>query len=126
MPATADQVDRLIDAIEHLKAQRRADARTVLRALIAENADFEDAWLWMSLSVDTLDQSAICLDNALRVNPDNQQAAAALMHLRAEDLALVTRRDRYKQFRDLSVMSMWMLVVFSLCAALATFGSIYL
>ena len=79
MAATAEQLERLLDAIDHLKAERRDEARAVLRGLIAENSDFEDAWLWMSLTVDTLDQSVICLDNALRVNPANTQASAALM-----------------------------------------------
>ncbi|MBK8137417.1 MAG: hypothetical protein IPK52_16650 [Chloroflexi bacterium] len=125
MSATADQVERLMDAIEHLKADRRGDARGVLRELIAENSDFEDAWLWMSLAVDSLDQSAVCLDNALRVNPANDRAAAALLRLRAGDLILAVQRGRYKLFRDLALTSMWLLVVISLCAALATFGALY-
>lgn len=125
MSATAEQVERLMDAIEHLKTDQRAEARAVLRALIAEDSDFEDAWLWMSLSVDTLDQSAVCLDNVLRVNPNNRRAAAALLRLREGELVLAARRGRYKLFRDLSVTSMWLLVVVSLCAALATFGSYY-
>src|SRR6187402_3097569 len=98
MSATADQVERLMDAIDHLKDERRAEARAVLRALIAEDSDFEDAWLWMSLAVDTLDQSAVCLDNALRINPANGRAASALMRLREDDLALTVRRGRYKLF----------------------------
>lgn len=125
MSATAEQVERLMDAIDHLKYDRRAAARGVLRTLIAENSDFEDAWLWMSLAVETLDQSVVCLDNALRINPANPRAAAALMRLREGDLVLAVRRGRYKLFRDLSLTSMWLLVVFSLCAALATFGSYY-
>ena len=125
MSATADQIERLMDAIDHLKADRRGEARAVLRALIAEDSNFEDAWLWMSLAVETLDQSAVCLDNALRVNPDNRRAAAALMRLREGDLVLAVQRGRYKLFRDLSITSMWLLVVVSLCAALATFGAYY-
>jgi hypothetical protein len=125
MPATGEQVERLIDAIEMLKADRRAEARSALRVLITEDSDFEDAWLWMSLAVDTLDQSAVCLDNALRVNPANSRAAAALVRLREDDLILAAKRGRYKLFRDLSLTSMWLLVVVSLCAALATFGSYY-
>lgn len=121
MTATADQVDRLIDAIEHLKADRRAEARDVLRALIAEDSNFEDAWVWMSLAVETLDQSAVCLDNALRINPRNQRAAAALMHLREGDLIFAVRRGQYKLLRDLSATSMWLLVIVTLCAALSTY-----
>lgn len=97
----------------------------MLREIIAENSDFEDAWLWMSLAVDTLDQSVVCLDNALRVNPGNSRALAALLRLREGDMVLVGRRGRYKLFRDLSVTSMWLLVIISLCSALATFGALY-
>jgi len=124
MSATAEQVERLMDAIEHLKSERRAEARSMLREIIAENSDFEDAWLWMSLAVDTLDQSVVCLDNALRVNPGNSRALAALLRLREGDMVLVGRRGRYKLFRDLSVTSMWLLVIISLCSALATFGAL--
>jgi hypothetical protein len=67
----------------------------------------------------------VCLDNALRINPDNPRAAAALVRLREDDLIIAGRRGRYKLFRDLSITSMWLLVVVSLCAALATFGSYY-
>lgn len=124
MAATTEQLERLLDAIDHLKAERRDEARAVLRGLIAENSDFEDAWLWMSLTVDTLDQSVICLDNALRVNPANTQASAALMRLRADDLVLEHRRGRYKLYYDLSLISMWLLIIITLCAALATLGSV--
>ena len=89
------------------------------------DSDFEDAWLWMSLAVDSLDQSAVCLDNALRVNPANDRAATALLRLRAGDLVLAVQRGRYKLFRDLTLTSMWLLVVLSLCAALATYGALY-
>lgn len=125
MTATPEQVERLFDAIEYLKADRREEARQLLRSVIAENSDFEDAWLWMSLAVDTRDQTVICLDNALRINPDNERAALALNFLRAGDLVLAERRGRYRLFRDLSLMSMWLLVVVSLCGMLVTFGFAY-
>ncbi|NOG50305.1 MAG: hypothetical protein HND48_13420 [Chloroflexi bacterium] len=83
MTATAEDIECLLDAIEHLKANERAEARAILRGVIQSNSDFEDAWLWMSLAVDTLDQSAVCLDNALRINPGNardRSAHAAARH----------------------------------------------
>lgn len=38
------KIDRLLDAIELVKADNRAEARPILRELIQENSDFEDAW----------------------------------------------------------------------------------
>ena len=55
----------------------------------------------------------------------SDRAAAALLRLRAGDLILAVQRGRYKLFRDLALTSMWLLVVISLCAALATFGALY-
>jgi hypothetical protein len=41
------KIDRLLDAIELLKIERRAEARQLLRELIQEDGNFEDAWLWI-------------------------------------------------------------------------------
>jgi hypothetical protein len=49
-----ERIDKLLDAIELVKANRRSEARHVLRDLIREDNDFEDAWLWMSVAVDSL------------------------------------------------------------------------
>ncbi|MBK9123204.1 MAG: hypothetical protein IPM16_08800 [Chloroflexi bacterium] len=124
MTATAEEIERLLDAIELLKANQRAEARAILRGVIQSNSDFEDAWLWMSLAVDTLDQSAVCLDNALRINPGNNRALEALMRLRATDIVAAERRGRLKLYRDLAAVTLWLLVVVSLCAALTTLGMV--
>ena len=62
-----------------MKANQRDEARALLRDLISEDSDFEEAWLWLSVAVELLDQSSLCLDNVLRVNPENLQAAGALI-----------------------------------------------
>ena len=117
--ATADsRVDRLLDAIELVKEDRRDEARALLRSLIAEDADFEDAWLWLSVAVDSLDQSSVCLDNVLRVNPRNMQAAGALYRIRMPEMAMQKRRSRLRLYRDVTLGSMWALVLFSLYAML--------
>jgi predicted Zn-dependent protease len=54
-----NKIDRLLDAIELVKADRRETAQPILRDLISEDSDFEDAWLWMSLVVENLDQSIL-------------------------------------------------------------------
>lgn len=112
------RVDRLLDAIELIKADRRDEARVLLRTLVNEDGDFEDAWLWLSVVVESLDQSSVCLDNVLRVNPRNAEAAGALYRIRMPEIAMDKRRNRLRLYRDLALGSMWVLVLFLLYAML--------
>jgi hypothetical protein len=118
------RIDRLLDAIELVKANRRAAARHLLRDLIREDNNFEDAWLWMSVAVDSLDQSSICLDNVLRVNPKNIEAAGALYRIRIPEMQMQKRRTRLRLYRDLALTSMWMVIALALAAAFTTFASL--
>lgn len=117
----AERIDRLLDAIELVKADRRQEAFPLLRQLIREDSDFEDAWLWMSVAVDSLDQASICLDNVLRVNPANAEAAGALYRIRGPELLMQKRRTRLRFYRDLAMISMWLLVISLLYAMLLAF-----
>jgi hypothetical protein len=119
--APPNRVDRLLDAVELVKADQREEARRLLRELIQEDGDFEDAWLWMSVAVDTLDQSSLCLDNVLRVNPNNMEAAGALYRLRESYIIVEKRRARLKVARDVSLMVMWLLIVSILFGVLGTY-----
>jgi hypothetical protein len=114
------RIDRLIDAIELVKTDKREEARAILRDLIREDANFEDAWLWMSVAVDSLDQASICLDNALRINPKNYAAAGALYHLRIPQLEMEQRRSRLRMVRDISLTLMWVLVLFVLFSGMCS------
>lgn len=115
-----DKIDRLLDAIELVKADQRTEALPILRTLIREDSNFEDAWLWMSLAVDEIDQSIICLDNVLRINPDNIRASTALYHLQEADAVAERKRDQLRRYRDLSTMALWILILVLLFASLAT------
>lgn len=110
----AARIDRLLDAIELLKEERREEAIQILRDLIHEDSDFEEAWLWMSVAVDSLDQSSLCLDNVLRVNPENIQAAGALHRIREPEMLHEKRRSRLIRNRDLAWSLMWALTIFFL------------
>jgi hypothetical protein len=107
----AARIDRLMDAIDLIKADKREQARAMLHDLIHENADFEDAWLWMSVAVDSLDQSAVCLDNVLRINPHNSGAAGALYRLRYSEMESERTRARLRFYRDLASSLFWLLVM---------------
>jgi hypothetical protein len=119
--AAAERIDRLMDAIDLLKEDRRREAIAILRQLIREDNDFEDAWLWMSVAVDSLDQSSICLDNVLRVNPGHSEAAGALHRIRGPEMLMEKRRGRIRMYRDMAMIGMWMLVFTLLYAMLFTF-----
>jgi tetratricopeptide (TPR) repeat protein len=116
------RVDRLLDAIELAKEGRRDEALPLLRELIREDDNFEEAWLWMSVVVDSLEKSTICLDNALRVNPNNVRAAGALFRLRESEIRMENRRARLRFYRDISFASMWLLFVLLLYAVLLTYA----
>jgi hypothetical protein len=110
--ATSDRVERLLDAIELIKYNELQQARALLRSIIQEDSNFEDAWLWMSVVVDDLDQSIVCLDNVLRINPNNWQAVGALHRLRESELLMQKHRSRLRFYRDLSYLGMILLVFY--------------
>jgi hypothetical protein len=115
----AEHIDRLLDAIELVKANRRAEARHLLRDLIHDDTNFEDAWLWMSVAVDSLDQSSICLDNVLRVNPKNAEAAGALYRITIPEMEMQKRRARLRMYRDFALGGFWLVIAFILFIAVA-------
>jgi hypothetical protein len=119
----ASRIDRLMDAIELVKTDHRREAINILRELIREDNDFEDAWLWMSVAVESLDQSSICLDNVLRVNPGNFNAASALHRIRSPEMEMEKKRGRIRMYRDLAFAGFWILVVVLMYLLLFTFLS---
>lgn len=114
------RIDRLMDAIELIKDNRRVEALDLLRELIREDNDFEEAWMWMAVAVDSLDHSSICLDNVLRVNPKNTVAAGALYRLRESELLMEERRAHHRLYRDLFLALTWGLFLALLFAVLLT------
>jgi hypothetical protein len=115
------RVDHLLDAIELIKAGECDAALPLLRALIHEDNDFEDAWMWMSVAVETLDQSSVCLDNVLRINPVNQAAAGALHRIRQPEMRLQQQRARLRFYRDVFAGGMWLLTVLLLLGMMAAY-----
>ena len=110
----SSRVDRLLDAIELIQSNRREEAIPVLRELIAEDGEDkanEEAWLWMSVVVDSMDKSIVCLDNVLRINPKNSQAAGALYRLREVEMGDERKRASLRQYRDMAFLVFWLLVV---------------
>jgi tetratricopeptide (TPR) repeat protein len=114
-----ERVDRLLDAIELVKDNRRAEAQNMLRELIRDNGDSEQAWLWMSVAVDNLDQSIICLDNVLRINPKNQLAADLLFRLHTSQRQMAQRRRYIRAQGSWLALLLWLLTLGISLVALA-------
>lgn len=125
MPRTPEQIDRLLDAIELINEDQREEAQTLLRELIQEDNGFEEAWLWMSIAVDSLDQSQICLDHVLRINPNNFQAAGALYRVRESEMIQERQRNRYLMIRNTSFLLMWLLIICGIVAVFITSANHY-
>jgi hypothetical protein len=118
-----NKIDRLLDAIDLVKLDKKGPAYEILRELIREDNNFEDAWLWMSVVVNNVDQSTICLDNVLRVNPNNTFAAGALYRLRESEMRLERRRSRLILLRDLFLFLLWSLTIALLYAIVLTYSA---
>jgi hypothetical protein len=73
----------LNQAILAAKAGRNSEARRLLESVLNVDERNEQAWLWMSGVVDDAEERAICLENVLTINPDNQVARQGLAALRA-------------------------------------------
>jgi hypothetical protein len=58
-----------------------------------------------------LDESAVCLDNVLRINARNVEAADSLVRIRAPELAMEHQREQLRFYRDIAAGGMWVLVL---------------
>jgi hypothetical protein len=86
-----DTMPMLNRAIIAAKAGRKAEARQLLEAVLDTDERNERAWLWLSGAVDSDEERAICLENVLSINPDNQAARRGLAMLRAAASAPIIR-----------------------------------
>lgn len=114
----SSKIEQLMGAIELVKQDQRKEARELLRVLVHDDNDFEEAWLWMAVVVDSLDLSEICLDNVLRINSNNAQAAEMLYRLREHEMSAKKGHYRLLFGRNLSLGLFWMLVIFLLNAVI--------
>jgi hypothetical protein len=114
------RVDRLLDAIELIKDDRRPEAQLILRDLIRQDGDSAEAWLWMSVAVETVDMAAVSLENVLRIDPTHIEAAGALYSLRRRELAQARRRARLRVWHEGVTVLFWAVLMTVLFALLYT------
>ncbi len=73
--------DLLQRGIEAARAKRTDEARALLMQCVQLDEQNEQAWLWLSGVVESLDDRRVCLENVLALNPDNQRAQAGVRWL---------------------------------------------
>ncbi len=67
--------------IAALKAGNREEAHRLLRQAVKDQPDDAQAWLWLSGAVTVNEQRIACLQQVLRISPENQAAARGLEKL---------------------------------------------
>ncbi len=71
-------LDLLQQGIVAARAGRREEARALLMQVVESDERNEQAWLWLAGVVDAPEDIRTCLQNALDLNPANQQAQQGL------------------------------------------------
>ena len=71
----------LQDAINVIQAGDLARGKALLAKVLQQDPNNEAAWIWMSGTVDDIDQRRYCLEKALEINPANAAAQTGLLRL---------------------------------------------
>ncbi len=72
----------LQNAISLIKSGQKQEAKSILIQILEEDNQNEKAWIWMSAVVETDEMRLECLEEVLRINPDNQVAQKGAAKLR--------------------------------------------
>lgn len=78
---------KLQAGIDAVKRGQKKRGRELLLEVVAEDERLEQAWYWLSLAVDSLDDKIVALENVLAINPENKNARASLTWLHKQHSA---------------------------------------
>jgi Flp pilus assembly protein TadD len=82
MSEESQPAELLRQGIAAAKAGRKEEAHETLLQVIKLDERNEQAWLWLSAVVDSIEEKEICLENVLALNPANAQILNAVkVHL---------------------------------------------
>lgn len=71
----------LQEAIDAIQAGDITGGKSLLAKLLQQDPGNEAAWIWMSGTVEDIDQRRYCLEKVLEINPENATAKAGLARL---------------------------------------------
>jgi hypothetical protein len=72
------------EGIRLYKAGKKAEARALWEKVTEEDQMNEQAWLWLSAVVESVDDQRTCLENVIYINPNNTNARKGLEMLEAK------------------------------------------
>lgn len=85
--------EELKQAVELIKAGRKKAGGRILTDILNVDPENERAWLWVTACVDSDQERKYCLEQVLRINPNNQAAQKALAKLAPTNTAPVGFTD---------------------------------
>jgi tetratricopeptide (TPR) repeat protein len=75
--------ENLDQGIAAAQAGRKSEARTLLTEVVQADETQLEAWLWLSQVVDSLEEKAVCLENVLTLEPNNEFAREQLAQVKS-------------------------------------------
>jgi hypothetical protein len=82
---STDPAAMVKEGVRLYKANKKAEARSLWEQVTELDPYNEQAWLWLSAVVDSVDDQRVCLENVLYINPDNPNAKKGLAALDAKN-----------------------------------------
>lgn len=79
----ANSRNLLQKGIAAARAKDKVQARRFLLQVVKDDPASETGWLWLAVAAKSLEERVVCLQNALALNPNNEQTAAALKQIQA-------------------------------------------
>ncbi len=94
------QDDQFKQAVAAFKDGRREEARDLLMDIVDKDERHEQAWLYLSALVETVEEQQICLENVLEINPNNDRARKGLEKVKEQIAARA--QDELPSANDMS------------------------
>lgn len=79
--ASSEHRRLLEEAIQYIQSGNPTEGRRLLQQIVAEDANFAAAWLWLASVAATHDERVSALRRVLQIEPHNETAHAALQQL---------------------------------------------
>jgi len=77
--------EKLTRAVQLIKDGDKTAALPILKEVVQAEPNNESAWLWLYSCVEKVEQKKYCLQQALKINPNNQNARNALLKLEKQE-----------------------------------------
>jgi hypothetical protein len=94
--------DKLQQAITAIKSGDKETGKQLLIEILKVDRRNEVAWLWMTKVVDSQDERIKCLQNVLKINPDNEAAKRGLAIFQQKQVKPAQQSDAPQEIKQQS------------------------